>query len=135
MNRPDVDFIKTTGVAVIGAFIAAGALAAATVGTASTASADTGGYSNSDALYYQDLTTGEDAITVSNFPLLVDQGREACQRMAEGASTQDAIYALMAEGPYSFDTANSIVSSAGVTYCLSDISRAGQVDFDRLHQN
>ncbi len=130
-----MNIVKTMGVAVIGAFIAAGALAAATVGAASTASADTGGYSAADALYYRGLTTGEYAITVSNFPLLVAQGQEACQRMAVGASTQDAIYALMAEGPYSFDTANSIVSTAGVTYCLSDITRAGQVDYDRLHLN
>jgi hypothetical protein len=102
------------------------------VGDASTAGAEPGGYSGSDDLYYKLLTTGSDAMTVTNFPLLTAQGQEACQRMAVGASELDAVYALMAEGPYSFVTANKIVAVAGTTYCNSDIQRGFAVDHDRL---
>jgi hypothetical protein len=101
-------------------------------GIASTASADTGGYSGSDDSYYKLLTTGTDAMTVTNFPLLITQGQEACHRMAVGASELDAIDALMAEGPYSFVTANTIVSTAGTIYCNDDLKRGFNVDHRRL---
>jgi hypothetical protein len=54
--------------------------------------------------------------------------------MATGASTLDAVYRVQAEGPYSFATANTIVSAAGVSYCLSDLSRAQVVDCERAQR-
>ena len=108
------------------------AVLAATVSAASTASANPGGYSGSDDGYYRSLTTGENAITVTNFPLLIAQGQEACDRMARGASALDAIHALMAEGPYSFGTANRIVGAAGMNYCFEDADRGLRRDHRRL---
>jgi hypothetical protein len=77
-----------------------------------------------DASFYRLLTTGSHAMTVWNFPLVRAQGLEACQRWANGATLLDPIYILMAEGPYSFDQANAITSSASTAYCIPAFARA-----------
>src|SRR4051794_20102961 len=84
-----------------------------------TVGADPGGYSALDNNYYYLLTTGSNPIIVTNFPLLITQGQNACHSMAVGGGALDAIHALMVEGPYSFETANRIVTTAGNVYCPS----------------
>ena len=67
-------------------------------------------------------------MTVSNFPLLIAQGQEACQRMSVGASSLDAINALMAEGPYSFVTANTATAVPASVPTLVNVSAAALVN-------
>jgi hypothetical protein len=122
---------KALAVAGIGAALLGGAL----LGTG-TASADTGAAfsypssASADATFYDLLTTGSDVRTpmsVWNFPLVRAQGLEACQRWSNGATLLDPIYNLMAEGPYSFDQANTITSSAATAYCEWAFNRAARI--------
>ena len=53
---------------------------------------------------------------VTNFALLRAQGLMACQRLENGSGGLNAASQLQAEGPYSFDVAAHIVSSASVAY-------------------
>ena len=115
---------KLIAAAGLGAALLAGVLGPGT------ASAETGAafsYPTSpsaDATFYRVLTTGSHAMTVWNFPLVRAQGLEACQRWDNGVMLLDAVHALMYEGPYSFDQANAITSSAATAYCTHAFNRA-----------
>jgi len=94
------------------------AAASVFIAVAPTVNADPGAYGDQDATFYRLLTAPQDAnMTISNFGLVRSQGLEACQREDQGVDGLDAVHALMAEGPYSFDAANAIVSAAEVAYC------------------
>jgi hypothetical protein len=80
----------------------------------------TGAYSSEDETFYRLITEGSDdtpGMILTNPPLVRAQGLLACQRMSDGVDDLDAVYMLMDEGPYSFDTASSITSAAVVAYC------------------
>ena len=62
-------------------------------------------------------------IKVMNPALIRAQGLMVCQRIDYGMDGLDAIYQLMAEGPYSFDVANAISASAKVAYCKDNLRR------------
>jgi hypothetical protein len=112
---------------------AAALLAMGVVVAAGTAHAEPGAYGAADNSYYQMLTTATDPITVTNFPLLIAQGQEACNRLATiGASEIDVVAALAVEGPYSRGTASQIVAAAGIAYCWHDLDRAMGVDSARV---
>jgi hypothetical protein len=105
-------------VAIRVALLVAG-VCAAIVGAAPV-NAEPAAYSGQDNIFYTLLTQPNDprdAVVVTNFGLLRAQGLVACQRRDNGMSGLDAIYQLQAEGPYSFDMANSIASAAAVAYC------------------
>ncbi|MUL80505.1 MULTISPECIES: DUF732 domain-containing protein [unclassified Mycolicibacterium] len=101
--------------------IAGSALALAACGmTAGTANAEPAGSSTQDTTFFRLLTTPDDDgffITVTNPSLLRTQGLAVCQRMDNGMDGLDAVYGMMADGPYPWDTANSISSAAVVAYC------------------
>lgn len=52
-----------------------------------------------------------------NPALVRAQGLLACQHISDGVDDFDAVHILMAEGPYSFDTASSVGSADTVVYC------------------
>lgn len=85
------------------------------------ASADPGAYSGQDETFFRLLTEpdedGGPGLTLTNPALVRAQGLIACQRGDNGMRSLDVIYRLQAEGPYSFDVANAIVSAAHVAYC------------------
>jgi hypothetical protein len=56
-------------------------------------------------------------MVIWNFPLVKAQGVQACQLQDQGADALTALHQLEAQGGYSFEAANSIVSSAMVVYC------------------
>jgi hypothetical protein len=60
-------------------------------------------------------------VTVTNPALIREQGLSVCERIDNGMHPLDAIYQLMAEGPYSFDMANSISAAATVAYCEDNL--------------
>jgi hypothetical protein len=94
------------------------AAAGTVVALAPAANADPAAYGDQDAEFYRLLTAPQDAnMTISNFALVRSQGLEACQREDQGVAGLDAVHALMAEGPYPFESASSIVSAAEVAYC------------------
>lgn len=101
--------------------IAVGALAlAACTMTAGTANADPAGTSTQDATYFRLLTTPDDDgffITVTNPSLMRTQGLMVCQHMDNGVEDLDAVYQLMADGPYPWETASTIAAAATVAYC------------------
>jgi hypothetical protein len=98
-----------------GAVVLFGVIAAAPL-----ASADPGVISPQDAEFYRLLTRNDDdgpGLVITNFPLVRAQGLLACQRLDNGLEAIDTVHLLQAEGPYSFDVANSITSAAVVIYC------------------
>jgi hypothetical protein len=74
-----------------------------------------------DGEFYWLLTDTEDnsnPMVIWNFPLVKAQGLAACQRMDNGETPYQATTDLEAPaGPYTFDDASSITSSATVIYC------------------
>jgi Protein of unknown function (DUF732) len=96
------------------------ALILAALVVAPVASSEPGAYSQEDDWFYRSLTEGtEDSpgIVLTNPPLVRAQGLQACQRIDDGVDPVDASDMLMAEGPYSWDVASSIVASATVFLC------------------
>lgn len=84
------------------------------------ASSDPGASSQEDDWFYRALTEGtedDQGIVLTNPPLVRAQGLQACRRIEDGVDPVDAVDMLMAEGPYSWDTASSIVAAATVFYC------------------
>jgi hypothetical protein len=84
------------------------------------ANSEPGAYSSQDETFYRLLTEGTDnvpPITLTNPPLVRVQGLLACQRHDNGVDGLEVVHMLMADGPYSFDVANSITSAAEVAYC------------------
>jgi hypothetical protein len=61
----------------------------------------------------------ERPMVIWDFPLVRSQGIQNCQQMDFGETRMQALYHLDRRygGPYIFDDANSIVSSATVIYC------------------
>ncbi|MEN3220706.1 DUF732 domain-containing protein [Mycolicibacterium porcinum] len=104
----------------IGRLVGMALLAGSAVALAPTATSDPAAFSAGDETFYRLLTEGDEedpGLTITNFPLIRAQGLLACQRQDDGMDGLDAVHLLQAEGPYSFDVANSIVSAAVVTYC------------------
>ncbi|MDV3125936.1 DUF732 domain-containing protein [Mycobacterium sp. 21AC1] len=100
--------------------VATGALilAASTVAMGN-ANADPAGLSTQDDTYFRLLATPDDdgfLITVTNPTLMRTHGLMVCQLMDNGVSDLDAVYQLMDDGPYPWDTASSIAAAA-VAYC------------------
>jgi hypothetical protein len=96
------------------------ALVFAALATAPVAIADPGVYSQEDDDFYRVLTEGTENIpgmVLTNPPLVRTQALQACQRMDDGVLNADAADMLMAEGPYSWDVASTIVAAATVIYC------------------
>lgn len=84
------------------------------------ANSEPGAFSAEDDQFYRALSEGTEGIpgmVLTNPPLVRAQALQACQRMDDGVDKLDAIDMLMAEGPYSFDTAANIVATAVVYYC------------------
>lgn len=84
------------------------------------ADAEPGVQTEADEGFYTSLSEGAEGIAgmvLTNPPLVRAQGLQACQRMDDGVDKLDVIDMLMAEGPYSFDTASNIVATAVVYYC------------------
>jgi hypothetical protein len=108
---------------VIGGLGAAGALVltvaggVAAVGLAASAQADAG----QDQDFYRLLTEPDQdhPMVIWNFPLVRAQGIAACQREDAGETPMQAAYDLDQRygGPYIFDFANDITSSAETIYC------------------
>jgi hypothetical protein len=111
------------------------AVAVAAVGIATTANADTGGASgysndpNADARFYHLLTgypEDSDNMTIWNFPLVKAQGLRACRENdIPGTRTIDVIDELAASGPYTWEEASNIVSSAITIYCPWNLHERG----------
>lgn len=104
----------------ISRLVGIGLLAGSALALAPFASADPAAFSTDDETFYRLLTEGDEedpGLTITNFPLVRAQGLLACQRQDDGVDGLDTVHMLQAEGPYSFDVANSIVSAAVVTYC------------------
>jgi hypothetical protein len=83
---------------------------------------------NADADFYRLLTEPDQShpIVIWNFPLVKAQGLHACQLdNIPGARTLDVIDALAVAGPYTWEDAESIVSSAFVIYCPWNLHSAG----------
>ena len=61
----------------------------------------------------------ERPLVIWDFPLVRSQGIRNCQQMDSGETPMQALYHLDRRygGPYIFDDANNIVSSAAVIYC------------------
>jgi hypothetical protein len=73
-----------------------------------------------DQEFYSLLTTDRYApMVIWNFPLVRSQGIASCAREDAGATPMQATYDLDQRygGPYTFDMANNITSSAGTIYC------------------
>jgi hypothetical protein len=88
------------------------------------ASAEPGAYTDEDEMFYGFLTEGgEDmpGMVLTNPPLVRAQALQACQRIDDGAHPLDATAMLVAEGPYSWDTASTIVAAATVFYCIEHV--------------
>jgi hypothetical protein len=102
----------------LGITIMAG-LAFASVGLATPAQADAG----QDQDFYRLMTEPDQPHpqVVFNFPLVRSQGIWVCQREDAGETPMHAFYYLDRRhgGPYAFDDANTIVSSAETIYCPS----------------
>lgn len=96
-------------------------------GTITAANAEPAGYSSQDETFFRLLTTphGDDkrTIVVTNPQLMRAHGLLICELTDNGVSGLDAIHQLMAEGPYTFETANSISAAAKVAYCLRNVGR------------
>lgn len=94
-------------------------LAFVSVGLAAPAQAD----AKQDQDFYRLLTEPDQdyPMVIWNFPLVRSQGIGVCQREDAGATPMQAIYYLERRygGPYTFDYANSIASSAETIYCPS----------------
>ena len=71
-------------------------------------------------MFYRVLTEGDEEsppLVLTNRPLVRAQALQACQRIGGGVHPVDATDMLAVEGPYSWDTASSIVAAATVVYC------------------
>jgi hypothetical protein len=82
--------------------------------------AEPGAYSPQDDMFFRALAEGAEDIAplnLTNPPLVRAQALQACQRIGDGVEPVDASSMLEAEGPYSWDTASSIVAAATVFYC------------------
>jgi hypothetical protein len=89
------------------------------------ASAEPGAYSSEDDNFYRALTEGTEnipGIVLTNPPLVRAQALQACQRMDDGVHGGVVVEMLMAEGPYSLDTATSIVGAATAFYCSDHLN-------------
>lgn len=84
------------------------------------AHSEPGAQSQQDDQFYRALTEGTENIpgmVLTNPPLVRSQALQACQRMDQGVEDLETVHMLMAEGPYSFDVAGTIVAAATVYYC------------------
>jgi hypothetical protein len=92
-------------------------LAFASVGLAAPAQADM----NQDQDFYRYLTEPDQdhPMVIFNFPLVRSQGIASCQREDAGATPMQSTYYLDRRygGPYTFNDANNISSSADTVYC------------------
>lgn len=94
----------------------AAALSAAAIVSAPAGHADPA----QDQEFYRFLTerNQDHPLVVTDFAVVRANGIRSCQLMDDGATPMQALHALEApNGPYNFDTANSISSAAGVVYC------------------
>lgn len=99
---------------------AASLIACAALAAVPIAKAEPGAFSSQDETFFRLLTGGTDdtpGLAITNYPLVRTQGLITCQRRSAGIYGLDTIHMLQAEGPYSFDVANSISSAAAVAYC------------------
>ncbi|HEY4796640.1 MAG TPA: hypothetical protein VII18_21555 [Mycobacterium sp.] len=92
-------------------------LAFASIGLATPAQADT----NQDQEFYRELTrpNQDHPMVVWDFAAIRSEGIASCQQEDAGATPMRALDYLDRRygGPYTFDEANNITSSAGVIYC------------------
>jgi hypothetical protein len=99
------------GIAIAALAILPGALAMAPTASAS---------ASQDAEFYRLLTTDQDhPMVIWDFPGIRSQGIATCQREDAGETPMQALYYLDRRygGPYTFDDANNISSTADVVYC------------------
>jgi hypothetical protein len=104
------------GLVAVGALVLTAAIGVAAVGLAAPAQANTW----QDQDFYRLLTDPDQShpMAIWNFPLVRSQGIAACQREDAGESPWRAMKDLQyPTGPYTFDDASSITSSAEVIYC------------------
>lgn len=102
--------------AMIAAALLLGLAAIGTVGLAPPAHAD----AKQDQDFYRLLTEPDQdhPMVIWNFPLLREQGIEACQREDAGETPYQATKDLQyPNGAYTFDDANSLTSASDTTYC------------------
>jgi hypothetical protein len=59
----------------------------------------------------------EQPMVVTNFSLVRSQGITACQQEDAGTTPYQAVKNLQAAGPYAFEDANNIASTAETIYC------------------
>jgi hypothetical protein len=97
-----------------------GILTAIGIGLAAPVVAEPGGYSHADQVFLMLMQDDPDyPFVITNFPVLRAQALRACRSEDNGMSGLDVVDQLAAEGPYSWDDANNIVSAAEVAYCPS----------------
>lgn len=88
---------------------------------------------NQDQEFYRLLVDPDQdhPMVIWDFPLARAQGIEVCQREDAGETPMQALYHLDREygGPYTFDDANNISSSADTVYCPWHQTRLSSPDW------